>query len=351
MATKRILQAPGPTKARAPSSSTATSRQASQPPLSSSLSPAERYSAAAERLDNINILLHGLHRLHKNQHRVSTYWWPAFGQLRRHVRKLDEEVRAVQADKALDKFVKETEYMRRAAAHAHDVRDQFIPKVYLAFSRLVADRRHAQLGLLLMGVLAQVHTSLCQITGDAVTKLAIAEGEGQDGHEVEDGDKDNARKTSFDSLPSVKSENDDDFGEVIARDDDSVDDKVAKMNAKPPTAAPKQAVSTVGQPTKKRPLPEDDDNGGENRVVSIKAKTKASSTKVNDESLVRPEKKKKTEDNVAVSRPEKIPETRDEEKKEKKEKRDKKDKEKEVKKAKKRKKNGDEFDDLFSGLL
>lgn len=77
-------------------------------------------------------MLHGLNRLHKNQHRVSTFWWPAFGQLRRHVRRLEEEVRPLKdlvKDGADEKEQREEE--KRAIERAHDIRENFIPEAYL----------------------------------------------------------------------------------------------------------------------------------------------------------------------------------------------------------------------------
>ncbi|CAK7213664.1 Ribonuclease MRP protein subunit rmp1 [Sporothrix curviconia] len=326
----------------------------------------KRFAAAGERLDHISILLHGLHRLHKNQHRVSTYWWPAFGQLRRHVRRLDQEVRAVQADKNSAKFDKgaETEGVRRAVARAFSMLGHFIPKVYLAFSRLVADRRYAQLGLLLMGVLAQVHTALRQITGDVPAKKSGNEGEDQDGTENEAGsDNETAPKTTLSAtLPAMQDENDDDdddFGEVVCREDGTDDDKAEKKKDKVKTSKAtlkSPAVAVAQPPTKKRPRPEDDDGDDSIRdkeATSMKPEASASGTKAGDETTVRPEKKKKKSDEGAdVSEVREAPVMRDETRKENKEKRDKKDKLKDkAKKTKKRKKNGDEFDDLFSGLL
>lgn len=103
---------------------TPTSR--GQPVSSSS---AARYAAAADRLDDTHALLHGLHRRHKNQHRVSTYWWPAFGQLRRNVRRLAAEVRDVREARAVDAAASHA--VQRAVARARMMREQLVPKAYL----------------------------------------------------------------------------------------------------------------------------------------------------------------------------------------------------------------------------
>ena len=234
---------------------------------------------------------------------------------------------------------------------------------FSAFSRLVADRRHAQLGLLLMGILAQVHTTLRQITGDVATDRAS-----RDGDEMDD---DAAPKTAAGGLLFIKDDNknddgnsrDNDLGEIVARDDDTDDERAAetKKQTTAAKATAKLPLATGAQPTKKRTRPEeyDDGNGDNDSSSTFDPSTKTTKIRASDETPARPEKKKlKTEENGVVPRPKEAPSIRDEAKKEKKEKRDKKDKGKEkdkdkdkTKKTKKRKKNGDEFDDLFSGLL
>ena len=77
-------------------------------------------------------MLHGLNRLHENQHRVSTYWWPAFGQLRRHVRRLEEEVRPLKdlvKDGAEGKEQSDEE--KRTIQRALWIREHFLPTAYL----------------------------------------------------------------------------------------------------------------------------------------------------------------------------------------------------------------------------
>ncbi|CAK7271154.1 Ribonuclease MRP protein subunit rmp1 [Sporothrix epigloea] len=339
------------TTPNAPSSATLATPPTSSPRLTL-LSPAESYATVAKRLENIGILLHGLHRRHKNQHRVSTYWWPAFGQLRRHVRKLAAEARAVWTETTPDRPARETDAKRRVAAHARDMYDCFIPKVYLyasrvsyslrlasswtlfpltfssAFSRLVADRRHAQLGLLLMGVLAQVHTVLRQVTNDGPTKEENVGAKGRDGLDMENV-KDN------DMPPTTTLKLADDFGEIVARD--GTDGKGYGKD-KAERVSSKGLVAAVAQPTKKHPRPKDDDEYSvEKASVGIRSTCKEPSAKAT------PEKKTKTKTRE-------VEDIKDEDRKEKREKREKKDKD-QARKTKKRKKTGDEFDDLFDGLL
>ncbi|CAK7272064.1 Ribonuclease MRP protein subunit rmp1 [Sporothrix epigloea] len=317
------------------------------PPSSSLLSPAESHAAIADRLESIDLLLHGLHRRHKNQHRVSTYWWPAFGQLRRHVRKLAAEARAAQAESALRKSAKEPAASSRVAAHARDSFDHLIPKVYLAFSRLVADRRHAQLGLLLMGVLAQVHTVLRQILDDGTAGKTDAGARGRDSRELGMAELAKAAPaTTSPGLPLVGAKTADDFGEVVARDDtgkedeESRDKKYAKIKALKTSSA--GTTAPIAQPKRKRPRPEDDDgSSGEKTSVSKQPTVLEASIKESAEHMVRPGKETK---------PRKTADAKAEDRKEKKEKRERKDGNK-IRKTKKQRKAGDEFDDLFDSLL
>ncbi len=107
---------------------TLTKAPTTPPPPSA---PASRFAAAADHLDDADALLHGLHRRHKNQHRVSTYWWPAFGQLRRHVRRLMAALRTAEDDEGT-----------RVVAHAENLRTEFVPKAYLYAASLLSPLSH-----------------------------------------------------------------------------------------------------------------------------------------------------------------------------------------------------------------
>jgi len=115
---------------------TPAAAQPSRPQNPLLLTRSQRYAAAADRLEEIGVMLHGLNRLHKNQHRVSTYWWPAFGQLRRHVRRLEEDVRPLKdlklkgGGEGKQKSDEET----RAVERALSIREDFIPRAYLYVS-------------------------------------------------------------------------------------------------------------------------------------------------------------------------------------------------------------------------
>ncbi|KAL1889786.1 Ribonuclease MRP protein subunit rmp1 [Sporothrix stenoceras] len=347
MATKRIPQVADLKKV--------DTTQPSRPPPPLLLTPLQRYTAAADRLEEIRVMLHGLHRLHKNQHRVSTYWWPAFGQLRRHVRRLEEDVIPLKS------MVKEgagemepIDEEKRAIERARSVREDFVPKAYLAFSRLVADRRFAQLGLLLMGILAQVHTTLRWVSGDLATKKRRSDNENEEDDNNEDLAEDGAVESGALEVPSDNLE--DDLGEVIARVEDSEEEDTKLQPSLRPIK--KENVATT-KPAKKRPRQEvdsDDDDGS--HIKSLKSPAKPSLKSSDAEPVARSEKKRRVEEPGDSPIPrstdkKELKEAKDSsEKRDKKDKKEKKEKEKDKsKKTKKKKKGGDEFDDLFSGLL
>lgn len=311
------------------------------------------FSGVAEHLDDTAVLLHGLHRRHKNQHRVSTYWWPSFGQLRRAVTRLLEDVQ--NSDKAHG--------IKRITSRVGDTR-ALVPKVYLAFSRLVADKQFAPLGLLLVGVLAQVQSAvndierILGITADAADAANSKTG-AKTAAPPTSASRDTGKQSASRSLPEIDfgvaiSRNDETGGNTAksasvsrlkkrARKDDSEEDvpKLAAASA-PGTAATLKSTDKHGpkpHAEKKRKIVEDQGTTTEHEdVKETTEKTKPAQVSEPGDK----ETKEMTEKNEKSEK---------REKKEKKEKREK-DREKDKSRDKKKKrKRGDEFDDLFSGLL
>ncbi|KAK4106722.1 hypothetical protein N658DRAFT_520207 [Parathielavia hyrcaniae] len=122
-------------------------------------------------------LLERFHHRNKNQHRIAK-WWAQADMLRRHVRKMLGELEAAvePAEKAArakerqrvkgtgkgksQKLVEavgeenmQAEVLRKRAGY---LRWRLGPGAFLAFTQLSADRQFAHLGLMLLGVLAQV---------------------------------------------------------------------------------------------------------------------------------------------------------------------------------------------------
>lgn len=164
------------------------------------------YAQALSRLEPLQPILAGLTHRNRNQHRRAT-WWRAFGLLRRNCSKLVEDlIPAVAAaekaarrnakakakaelkakskkkrrggDEDLDPALsalggaetleKEDRFLPASArtndakavvARAIWLRDILVPKCYLAFSQLTADGQFAPLGVVLLGILAQVRAA------------------------------------------------------------------------------------------------------------------------------------------------------------------------------------------------
>ncbi|EPE07231.1 hypothetical protein F503_07882 [Ophiostoma piceae UAMH 11346] len=295
------------------------------------------FSGVAEHLDDTAVLLHGLHRRHKNQHRVSTYWWPSFGQLRRAVTRLLEDVQ--NADKAHG--------IKRITSRVGDTR-ALVPKVYLAFSRLVADKQFAPLGLLLVGVLAQVQSAvndierILGIAADAADAANSKTG-AKTAAPPTSASRDTGKQSASRSLPDI------DFGVAVSRDDETGGN-----------TAKSASVSRLKKRARK-----DDSEEDVPKLAAASAPGTAATLKSTDKHGPKPhaEKKRKIvedqgrtitehEDVKATTentKPAQASEPGDKETKEMTEKNEKK-KDKSRDKKKKRKR-GDEFDDLFSGLL
>ncbi|KAI0406613.1 hypothetical protein F4802DRAFT_87515 [Xylaria palmicola] len=141
------------------------------------------YAQALARLEPLQPVLAGIAHRNRNQHRRAA-WWRSFGMLRRHCARLVGELvvaaataaaaarrsaaRAARAEKSKrrrrekEKLVAagvdaETDVV--VARHAVWLRDILIPVCYLAFSQLTADNQFAPLGMVLMGILAQVQAA------------------------------------------------------------------------------------------------------------------------------------------------------------------------------------------------
>lgn len=126
-------------------------------------------------LQTVTHILAGLTHRNKNQHR-GTNWWPAFNMLRRSLQKFTFDLEAaiqraevlasVQNGKQMKtatsstiKHAKQPE-LDRAVERAAWMKAVLGPRAYEAFSQLTADRQFAQLGLVLIGVLAQVEATM-----------------------------------------------------------------------------------------------------------------------------------------------------------------------------------------------
>ncbi|KAI1432928.1 hypothetical protein GGR50DRAFT_671467 [Xylaria sp. CBS 124048] len=172
--------------------------------------PEQPYSLALFRLEPLQPILAGLAHRNHNQHRRSA-WWRYFGMLRRNCGRLAQHlttaiaaarksaVREAKLTKAKGKKRRreelaaaelragtETEADRvdvlqgakpmvdaSVAAHVGWLRDILVPKCYLAFSQLTADTQFAPLGVVLLGVLAEVQ-AVCECAAPAPAPTALS---------------------------------------------------------------------------------------------------------------------------------------------------------------------------------
>ncbi|GJC90534.1 hypothetical protein ColLi_13372 [Colletotrichum liriopes] len=128
-------------------------------------------------------ILDSFRHRNKNQHRVAR-WWARFDLLRRSVGRLHDALEARARHRHAQGFKapsKKSAGKARAgagigsgdrrgnaldedvAARARLLLDTTIPSSFLAFSQLAADSQHAALGLVLLGVLARIHSAVAPL--------------------------------------------------------------------------------------------------------------------------------------------------------------------------------------------
>ncbi|KAM0513519.1 hypothetical protein ACHAPE_007781 [Trichoderma viride] len=104
-------------------------------------------------------ILNAFNHRHHNQHRLA-HWWPVFRSLRRTIRNLIDDL-TPSTSLSSRPTRRETIPPRAIWLNKH-----FIPRAYVAFSQLAADNQHAPLGLLLLAILARIHTALSPLSID-----------------------------------------------------------------------------------------------------------------------------------------------------------------------------------------
>ncbi|OTB20558.1 hypothetical protein K445DRAFT_313017 [Daldinia sp. EC12] len=169
----------------APSTSAAGSPAPAPAPASATITtPVDGnvYQDALDGLQPLQPVLRGFNHRNKNQHRRAA-WWAPFGMLRRHVERLVVELLEAAAVTAAANKSKSKKRQRsddgggverKVKGHVEWLRDVLVPKCYLAFSQLTADNQFATLGVVLLGVLAQVNATCVRLVGEA-TVAAVAE--------------------------------------------------------------------------------------------------------------------------------------------------------------------------------
>ncbi|PNP41496.1 hypothetical protein TGAMA5MH_06597 [Trichoderma gamsii] len=106
-------------------------------------------------------ILNAFNHRHHNQHRLA-HWWPVFRSLRRTIRNLIDDLSPPSSLSSRSAPRRESTPPRAIWLNKH-----FIPRAYVAFSQLAADNQHAPLGLLLLAILARIHTALSPLSNDS----------------------------------------------------------------------------------------------------------------------------------------------------------------------------------------
>ncbi|KAK4146359.1 uncharacterized protein C8A04DRAFT_25869 [Dichotomopilus funicola] len=152
---------------------------ATTPTTTTPTSKADPALTAQTSLATLTPALHLLERAHhrnKNQHRLSGWWWARADMLRRGVRKLVGELEELIGDGGGDSEKKMTRgkgrgrgkgvaeggrgLLEKVERRAGFLRWSLGPGAFVAFTQLAADKNFAQLGLMLLGVLAQIDQAL-----------------------------------------------------------------------------------------------------------------------------------------------------------------------------------------------
>lgn len=313
---------------------------------------------ALTSLQTATYILAGLNHRNKNQHR-GTKWWPAFSMLRRSLQKLILDLEAAiqraevmaasnakqrkQPRIAIVKAAKQPE-LDRVVERAVWMREVLGPRAYEAFSQLTADRQFAQLGLVLVGVLAQIEAAMAHFVPAEPSKPPQEEKSGLV-----------RAMHGSDASKSVNDAGELDLGVVVSREELDDSDNMQPSVQRSPSPIPRLS-STKEQHDpgrtksnkRKKPKVESSEMVDETETISA-----ASIAAENGRKLQAEEKKPRIAkpatlvDELKESRQSKrpkldsIPSTTRE------------DESKAIKKksTKKKKKGGDEFDDLFSSLL
>lgn len=302
-----------------------------------------------EKLVPAQQLLHLTVHRNQNQHRI-TKWWGNLQLLRRNVKRLVEMLSSKEAEfrKGKMAMLKMCQWLET----------EIIPRVYLSFSAVVADNQYASLGLLLMGCLARVNACVSFPRSRSQSEEAEVEA---------------TMKSTKTVIPS------EDFGEAITREEEKLEEQVIEesrekrkkerrkgmLDGERGESVSRDASELEAKPTKsslKREVLDVDGSSEEEERQPKKAKkVKKVSRKFveefdhlsgnsSEEAEVVPKKVKK----AAEAAPQEVHTSESEE--------EVRPVPKKVKKVassskaakpikKKKKKGGDDFDDLFAGLL
>lgn len=181
-----------------------------------------------ESFENLSHLLHLFFYRNKNQHRRSI-WWRHFSTFRRQLQKLLQDIRLINEVptthlERMRKRSKDLEIQVSISRRLEFWQTALVAKWHHAFTQLIADARFAQLGLVLLATLAQT----CRITS------VIAGLEDMGEAEMEKVLYQFAAEERVDEIEQTGKElgNEEDIGEVVARDHIDLDEPASRTLAK-----------------------------------------------------------------------------------------------------------------------
>ncbi|KAK4242430.1 ribonuclease MRP protein subunit rmp1 [Achaetomium macrosporum] len=326
-------------------------------PLPAALNP-EVLNTAIASLSPALELLERFHHRNKNQHRLSK-WWAQADMLRRHVRKMLDELEAGLGEaervaKIRAKDEKKREGGKKSGQgkaenrglgvvkkRAEYLRWRLGPGAYLAFTQLSADRQFAHLGLMLLGVLAQVDKAVAPLAPEMAAEateeeraalLSKAQASGRASETAPD-----RGTTDADTATHMDMEMDVDMGVAVSREEIMASIEQDEQTAARAISPQRENLAVQAQTERDATSHQTSTTAGIKTDEAATKGTNNSSTSASAAGLAKPKKAKKERkregdefDDIFGSL----------------------DKSSSKKPPKKRKrKRGDEFDDIFGGLL
>ncbi|KEQ75739.1 hypothetical protein M436DRAFT_40028 [Aureobasidium namibiae CBS 147.97] len=238
-------------------------------------------------LQHLHALMHLLHHRNHNQHRRTT-WYRHFNSFRRHLGTVLEHLTTLEhvptTNLARHKKKAEDEASRlRVQQTVSFWRDVLIPKAQHAFGQLIADGRFAVLGVVLMAILGHVCRvfgliSVYDELGEEETRRAIEEFAAEEWGDAE----------GMGVLVPREAEKNEDFGEVLTREDSVDTEDAIKTKARATEKELRMTESASPSKTSKK-TPSRDSSTSTTSSKLMKKRPKDEGTG----SAVRPIKKKK----------------------------------------------------------
>ncbi|KAK3380325.1 hypothetical protein B0T24DRAFT_190601 [Lasiosphaeria ovina] len=260
-------------------------------------------------------ILDRFHHRNRNQHRLSR-WWAEADMLRRHAHKLlaAAEARrgaleaaaaaaaaaAATRRKKKQRRVEDEPCERDLGVRAGFVCAQLVPRAYLAFTQLAADRQFAHLGLMLLGILAQIDAAAVpfapkppspdtSLSSPSHSRRAAAAATAQ---------PDRAAATKAASPTGTGMVHSHDTGEAVSRDAVTAMLLGAVPAETRPRSPPSQPNTTMLSrlPPAGQPNDNDDDDEPRNTAAVIAAASGINSSSSKDVDRMTKKKKKKKKD-------------------------------------------------------